>query len=100
MITKEDFAKLQKLSKLSFSEEEMPVIIEKLNNVMSMIDEITKVDCSNVEPLRSVCDMNQRLREDRVTTQDISDQLLSNIPQQGRELAKAVKCFIVPKVVE
>lgn len=100
MITRKDFAKLQKLSKLGFSEREIPAIMDKLNSVMTMIDEIKKVDCSDAEPLRSVCDMNQRLRADEVTVEDISDQLFSNIPSTGAELAREIKCFAVPKVVE
>ena len=100
MITKEDIVKLQKLSKLGFSEEEIPALIDKLKNVMSMIDEIKEVDCSNTEPLRSVCEMNQRLRADEVTVGNIADQLFSNIPPSGADLAKEIKCFVVPKVVE
>ena len=100
MITKEDFSKLQKLSKLSFTEEEIPALVDKLNNVIAMIDEIEEVDCSNTLPLRSVCEMNQRLRADEVTVGNISDQLFSNIPPSGADFAKEIKCFVVPKVVE
>jgi aspartyl-tRNA(Asn)/glutamyl-tRNA(Gln) amidotransferase subunit C len=100
MISEADFKKLQKLSKLSFSKEETPIILEKLNGIMLMMDDIGRVDCEGIVPLRSVCDMEQPMRSDIVTSSDISDQLFSNIPIKGSEFAKEIKCFIVPKVVE
>lgn len=100
MITQTEFNKLQKLAKLSFPSQEIPLIMDKLNKVMEMIDGIKDVDCNGVEPLRSVCDMDLRMRSDEVTASDISSQLFSNIPSKGSEFAKEIKCFVVPKVVE
>ena len=100
MITKVEFNKLQKLAKLSFSDEEIPLIMNKLNGVMEMIDSIADIDCDSVEPLRSVCDMDLRTRHDEVTESGIGNQLFSSIPTKGSEFAKEIKCFVVPKVVE
>jgi aspartyl-tRNA(Asn)/glutamyl-tRNA(Gln) amidotransferase subunit C len=100
MITRAEFNKLQKLAKLGFSDEEIPLIMDKLNKVMEMIDEIKDVDCTGVEPLRSVCDMDLRTRPDEVTEGNIKDRLFSNIPGKGSEFAREIKCFVVPKVVE
>ncbi len=100
MITKKELEKLQKLSKLSFSEDELSDFSKKLNSVVVMIDSLTEVSCQDVEPLRSVCDMNQRTRKDEVKIGNISEQLFANVPQKSAELAKEVKCFIVPKMVE
>jgi aspartyl-tRNA(Asn)/glutamyl-tRNA(Gln) amidotransferase subunit C len=100
MITETEFNKLQKLAKLHFSDQEIPLIMDKLNKVMKMIDDIADVDCTGVEPLRSVCDMDQRMRADEVTDGDILSQLFSNVPSKGSEFAKEIKCFVVPKVVE
>lgn len=100
MITETDFKKLQKLAKLSFSEEETPLIMDKLNKIILMMDEVSKVDCEGVVPLKSVCDMEQPMRPDTVTSGDISDQLFLNIPAKGAGFAKEIKCFVVPKVVE
>ena len=100
MITEEELRKLQKLAKLSFSQDELGSVSKKLNSVIAMIDSLAEVDCSSVEPLRSVSDMYQRTREDEITVNNISDQLFANIPAKNAELAKEVKCFIVPKMVE
>lgn len=100
MITDTELQKLQKLAKLNFTEAESKTFTLKLRSVMDMIDELQKVDCSEVEPLRSVCDMDQRMRADEVKISDISDDLFKNIPGKGADFAKEVKCFVVPKVIE
>ncbi len=100
MITEKELEKLQKLAKLSFSQAELSDFSKKLNSVVMMINTLTEVNCQDVEPMRSVCDMYQRTRIDKVKVGDISEQLFVNLSQQNSDLAKEVKCFIVPKMVE
>ena len=100
MITINELKKTAKLAKLNFSDSQMQEIEIKINSVMRMIDTLKEVDCEGVEPLRSVCEMDQRMREDDVIASDISDQLFSCVPEKGSDLAKQVKCYTVPKVVE
>lgn len=100
MITQQELTKLQKLAKISFSKEELDGFAKKLNTVIEMIDTLKTVDCTNVEPLRSVSEDYQRMREDKVTIGNIDEQLFANVPSKNAQFAKEVKCFIVPKVVE
>lgn len=100
LINSNDTKKAARLAKLSFDEDTEREITAKLNSIMVMIDELQNVNCDGVEPLRSVLDMQQRFAEDQVLEKDISDDLFSNIPKSGSNLAKEVKCFVVPKVVE
>jgi aspartyl-tRNA(Asn)/glutamyl-tRNA(Gln) amidotransferase subunit C len=100
MITTEELKKLQKLAKLDFSDRELESFSRKLKNVVGMIDKLQEVDCDGVEPLRSVCDMHQRMREDKIEVSDLSEDLFKNIPKTGSDIAKEVKCFVVPKVIE
>lgn len=100
MITDAELKKLQKLSKLNFTDEEAKSFSSKLTSVIGMIDELQNVNCSEVEPLRSVCDMDQRMRADEVMVSDQSEDLFKNIPEKGGEFAKEIKCFVVPKVIE
>ena len=65
MITQEELSKLQKLAKLSFSKDELENFSAKLNQVIEMIDSLTDVNCEDVEPLKSVCQMYQRTRKDK-----------------------------------
>ncbi len=100
LISISDTQKTARLAKLRFDENAEREITTKLNNIMSMIDELKDVNCDGVEPLRNVLDMQQRFAEDQVLEKDISNDLFSNIPKSGSDLAKEVKCFVVPKVVE
>jgi aspartyl-tRNA(Asn)/glutamyl-tRNA(Gln) amidotransferase subunit C len=100
MITDKDLSKLERLAKLSIPAEDREGFRQKLDNVIAMIDQLQEVPCENVEPLRSVCEMFQRLREDEVTISDISADLFKNIPEKGKDFASEVKCFVVPKVIE
>jgi aspartyl-tRNA(Asn)/glutamyl-tRNA(Gln) amidotransferase subunit C len=100
MITDSELKKLQKLAKLNFAQSEAEGFLQKLTSVMSMIDELQEIDCSGVEPLRSVCDGYQRMRADKISEEDKSDDLFKNIPDMGSSFAKEIKCFVVPKVIE
>lgn len=100
MITDTELKKLQKLSKLSFTDIEIKSFASKLTSVMGMIDQMKGLDCSKAEPLRSVCDMDQRMKADEVTISDGSEDLFKNIPEKDSAFAKEIKCFIVPKVIE
>lgn len=100
MITTEEIKRLAKLVKIGFSDDELSTFQKQLTSIMAMIDQLKEVDCSNVEPLTSVCNMSQRLRKDTVNTIDISEAIFANVPGESAEFAKEIKCFITPKVVE
>ncbi len=92
--------KAAKLVRLNFTEDELNTYRTQLNNIMNMIDTISEIDCSGVEPLTSVCDMNLRVRDDKEEDLVSIDSLFSNAPGKDSDLAKEIKCFVVPKVVE
>lgn len=100
MISDIELKKLQKLARLSFSKDEEKIFLSKLEGVINMIDKIHDLSTDGVEPLRSVCEMNQRMRKDEVTVSDISEELFKNVPGENANFARDIKCFIVPKVVE
>lgn len=99
-ITKDEVGRIAKLIKLKFSHDELEGFAGELSSIMEMIDRLNEIDCSNVKPLTSVCDMSEPLRKDEVTVANISDELFANVPGSAADLAKEVKCFVVPKVVE
>lgn len=100
MITKEEIVKLKSLSKLDFSEKAEKSFVYKLDAVIRMISDLDEINCDGIEPLRSVCHMDQRLREDIVDADNTIDELFANFPSKDRQFAKEVQCFVVPKVIE
>jgi aspartyl-tRNA(Asn)/glutamyl-tRNA(Gln) amidotransferase subunit C len=100
MIEIEEVKKLQKLVKIRYTPQEEEEFLTKLKNIMGMIDQLKQIDSDGIEPLHSVCELYQRQRSDMVETGDLSSELMENVPVEGANLAKEVRCFIVPKVVE
>ena len=91
MITDSELKKLQRLAKINFEEGESKAFKDKLETVIDMIDQLHEIDCSDIEPLRSVCESTQRLRQDEVTEVDLSDDLFKNAPAKGADFAKEKK---------
>lgn len=100
MITKEEVKKIAKLARLKFEEDKVEEFSSRLSYIMDMIDILNEIDCTDVKPLTSVCDMQARMRPDEVTSKDHSNELFDNVQGVSRQLAKEVKYFITPKVVE
>jgi aspartyl-tRNA(Asn)/glutamyl-tRNA(Gln) amidotransferase subunit C len=100
MINNRELQKLQELTKLSFTKEETTTFFNKLESVLGLIDQLKTINCDDIEPLRSVCQSSKRMRLDNAEIADISEELFKNVPKEGADFAKEVKCFIVPKMVE
>lgn len=100
MITREEVKKIAKLARLKFEEDKVEEFSSRLSSIMDIIDILNEVDCTNVKPLTSVCDMQARMRPDEVTSKDHSNELFDNVQGASWQLAKEVKYFITPKVVE
>ncbi|MCP5369692.1 MAG: Asp-tRNA(Asn)/Glu-tRNA(Gln) amidotransferase subunit GatC [Rickettsiaceae bacterium] len=95
-----EIRKLQNLVKIKCSAEEEENFVKQFDTVLEMINKLHAINCEGIEPLYSVSELNQRLVADEVLTGDIAEDLFTNVPKEGRELAKEIKCFIVPKVME
>ncbi len=100
MIKNVEITRIAKLAKLNCSEEETSNFASQLTEIMDMINILNEIDCNNVEPLISVDNMEQRMRKDEILSSDISEELFANLSGDKAQLAKEVKCFIVPKIVE
>lgn len=100
MITKAKAQKIAKLARLKFEEDIVEKFSTQLSTIMDMIDILNEIDCKDIEPLTSVSNMNARMREDAVTSSDLSSELFDNVSGNSAPLAKEVKYFITPKVVE
>jgi aspartyl-tRNA(Asn)/glutamyl-tRNA(Gln) amidotransferase subunit C len=100
MISLEEVKQLSRLCKIKFSDNEIGDVVNKLQNVIELIEQLEEVDTDGIEPLTSVVKMNLRMREDEVTIGHIEDELFSNVPGSSAALAHEIKCFVVPKVVE
>ena len=92
MLTKEDVLKIAKLSKLKFNESEIEKFKEDLNKIFDYMEELNKLDTSQVEPLFNVLDLKDKLRKDKVINSEIKKNILDNAPNKDENF------IIVPKV--
>ena len=93
-ITKEEIIKIAHLAHINVSQEEIKQVEKKLVGILGLIEKMQDVDTDSIEPMSHALNINQRLREDKVTEEDIRDKSLSLAPHSEKSL------FIVPQVIE
>ncbi len=97
-LTLTDVQKIARLSQLNLSDEEQTQTLTQLNTIFGLIDQMSAVDTSGVEPLMHpiamIADISQRLRTDAVTESNQREANMANAPQADQGY------FLVPKVIE
>ncbi|HSE83264.1 MAG TPA: Asp-tRNA(Asn)/Glu-tRNA(Gln) amidotransferase subunit GatC [Thermodesulfobacteriota bacterium] len=93
-ISKDIVLHVAQLARLEFKEEELDKFTEQLGNIIEYVEELGKLDTSNVEPTFHVLDLSTPLREDVVNPWLSSDEALENAPHKEDDF------FAVPKFIE
>lgn len=93
-ITEADVRKIAKLAKLRLTDEEVKKYQGQLGKILEAVDELSKVDTSNVPPTASVLGLTNVVREDVPREPFPSEKLLSNAPEREGPY------FKVRKVIE
>jgi len=89
-----DLKKIAHLARINVSEQETKVLEEKLQGIMSLIDQMQNVDTDNVEPMSHAIEVSQPLRDDIVKETDIRKDSLPLASEVHDSL------FLVPQVIE
>ena len=85
---------ISKLARISVDEEKANKLANDLNSIFEFIEKLNKLNTDKVEPLTSIAETTLKLREDKVKSEDIREQILKNSPNENKDF------FVVPKVVE
>lgn len=93
-INKEEIRKIAHLARINVSQAEVDQVEKKLVGILALIEEMQEVNTNSIEPMSHALDINQPLREDKVTVKDIRDKSLDLAPHSEQSL------FIVPQVIE
>ena len=93
-IKKEEIRKIAHLARINVSQAELDEVEKKLVGILDLIEKMQEVNTDSIEPMSHALDINQPLREDKVTEEDIRDKSLSLAPHSEQSL------FIVPQVIE
>ena len=93
-IDKKTVAKIAKLSKLKFNEEEGGVILNDMNKMLEFIDQLNELDTKDIDPLIHMSDEVNKLRN------DINQELISQKEALKNSPEKDSTYFKLPKVLD
>jgi aspartyl-tRNA(Asn)/glutamyl-tRNA(Gln) amidotransferase subunit C len=97
-LTPDDVSRIAHLARLALTPAEEPVMLVQLNDFFSIVEQMSAVDTSGVEPLytplSAVQDVPLRLRDDAVSEPDARELNQRSAPAVEDGL------FLVPRVIE
>ena len=96
-LSPEQVRQVAQLARLDMKPEQVEHYARQLSNILEMVDQLSKVDTTAVQPMAHPLDMVQRLRPDAIT---------APVGEAGRAAFQAIApetangLFLVPKVIE
>lgn len=93
-LSKKDVQHIANLARLEVSDEQIDDYVEKLTQILDMVDALKEVDTSEVLPLAHPLHMSQPLRADDPTEKNQRDLFQANTEHVEQGL------YTVPKVIE
>jgi len=93
-VEKSDIEKIAVLARIRIDEGEIPEVVNRLNDILSMVDKMQAVDTSAVEPMANPLDASQRLRGDQVSEINRRESFQAIAPSVDEGF------YLVPKVIE
>ena len=89
-----DVHRIANLARIEIDDAQARETAAQLNDILAMIEQISRVDTAGVAPMSHPLDGVQRLRPDAVTEHPDREATMSNAPARQDGL------FLVPRVVE
>jgi aspartyl-tRNA(Asn)/glutamyl-tRNA(Gln) amidotransferase subunit C len=93
-LSDDQIRRLGRLARIALAPEETREVAERLNRILSLVDQVQAVDTEGIEPMSHALDLVQRLRPDEVTEADRREPYQSVAPAADDGL------YLVPKVIE
>jgi aspartyl-tRNA(Asn)/glutamyl-tRNA(Gln) amidotransferase subunit C len=92
-VTIKDVEHVAALARLSFTDEEKRELTSHLNQILAYMEQLNRLDTSNIEPLSHVIELMNVFRDDVVTPGLPREEALKNAPSTDGEF------FKVPRVI-
>lgn len=94
-VTAQDIDRTARLAKLRIDEGEIPAYVRNLNNLLKLVDDMSRVNTDNIDPMSHPMEgQTQRFRQDKITEENQREIFQIIAPQVTEGL------YIVPKVIE
>ena len=94
MIASEQLKQIAYLAKLSIDDDALEPTIKDLNNILSLVEQLSSVNTDDIMPMAHPLHMSQRLREDKVDEKNQAELFQSIAPKIGKSH------YLVPTVIE
>ena len=93
-IDKQTLDKIAHLSRLEISKEDEPKMLQDLTSIVTFVEKLNEVNTDGVEPLTTMSQEINALREDEPGGHLTHEEVLKNAPAKDKDF------FRVPKVIE
>jgi aspartyl-tRNA(Asn)/glutamyl-tRNA(Gln) amidotransferase subunit C len=94
-LTRHDVENIAHLARLAISEAQLPVYVDSLSKILSLVEQLDAADTATVEPMaHPLADQVQRMRPDEVLDVEQREKYQRNAPRVEAGL------YLVPKVIE
>jgi len=92
-ITKKEVVHIAELARLSFSEKEMELFTEQLNQILVYMEKLNEIDTSEIKPTYHALDLINVFREDQIEPSLSTQKVLFNAPQSDKDMVT------VPRII-
>ena len=92
-ITSEDVRKVAKLARLDLPNDEIDTYADQLQDILGYIEQLDKIDTTDIPPTTRAVEVVNVLREDLVELTEVRDELLELAPNREGDF------FRVPKIL-
>ncbi len=93
-LTPTEISHIAKLARLRMGESQANSCAPRLSRILDLIEQMNRIDTSNIEPMSHPQDTALRLRQDEVTETDQTGDWLEIAPDAENGL------YLVPRVIE
>ena len=93
-ITPKQIIQISNLARIKIEKDQVHRLTEKIGEIISFVDKLKTIDTNEIEPLLNPLDAIQKLRSDKITEIDESENFLGIAPSVRKNL------FVVPKVID
>ena len=93
-LSDDQIRRIARLARIAIQPDETRDVADRLNRILSLIDQMQAVDTAGIEPMSHALDVVQRVRADEVTETDRRELYQSVAPAVEDGL------YLVPKVIE
>lgn len=92
-LDRDHVAKIARLARLTFSDDELDELTVQLGSIVSLVDQLSSVDTTDVEPMVHSIELTNVLKPDEVQPSISREKALANAPDADDE------CFRVSAVL-